>query len=77
MGQALSEYQIRAFRDDGELSLIMLTPANSDDDARVQAFALLTRLIPTAEVWHDKLLIDTLRLRADAITSTVVGKRLA
>jgi hypothetical protein len=73
MGRAISEYQIRAFRDDGELSLVMLTPALSDDDAREQASALITGQVPTVEIWHGASLVDTLHIRASLIISSIVG----
>jgi hypothetical protein len=73
MGQAISEYQIRAFRDDGDLSLIMLTPAFGDDDARSQALVLVAPRTPTVEIWHSGMLVDTLRIRASTIVSSIVG----
>jgi len=73
MGQAISEYQIRAFRDDGDLSLVMLTPALGDDDARSQALLLVVPRTPTVEIWQGGLLVDTLCIRASSIVSSIVG----
>jgi hypothetical protein len=74
MGQVVSEYQLRAFRDNGELSLVMLTPALNNDDARAQATALISGEVPTVEIWQSELLVDTLRFRRSAIISSVVGE---
>jgi hypothetical protein len=73
MGQAISEYQIRAFRDDGDLSLVMLTPALGDDDARSQALLLVAPRTPTVEIWQGGLLVDTLCMRASSIVSPIVS----
>jgi hypothetical protein len=67
MGQSISAYQIRAFSSDGDLSLVMLMPALSDDDAKSQALLLVARHTPTVEIWQDALLVDTLQLDASSM----------
>lgn len=74
MGQAISEYQLRAFRGDGELSLVMVTPALNNDDARAQACALITGHVPTVEIWLSDSLVDTLRIRGTSVVSSIVGE---
>lgn len=67
MGQSISAYQIRAFRDDGDLSLVMLMPALGDDDAKSQALLLVAGRTPTVEIWQNGSLVDTLHLRASSV----------
>jgi hypothetical protein len=46
----MSEYEIRLFKRDGSLSIIMVVMANGPSDARDQAWAMLTDDIVKAEI---------------------------
>jgi hypothetical protein len=47
----MSDYEIRLFKRDGSLSIIMAVVANGPSDARNQAWATLTDDIVKAEIW--------------------------
>jgi hypothetical protein len=66
MGRAISEFQILVYRQDGELSVYLVTPAWGAGEATEQAERLVTNAMPRAEVWADGSLINTIELEAAA-----------
>jgi hypothetical protein len=60
MSRVYMQFQIRAFRKDGELSAYLVIPAASVDEATGQAQRLISHDTPKAEVWSDGTLVDTI-----------------
>jgi hypothetical protein len=47
----MTDYEIRLFKADGTLSLVMMIVANGKADARFQAGAMLKGGVVKAEIW--------------------------
>jgi hypothetical protein len=73
MHRNLSEFRIQVYRQDGELSVYLFTPAWDVADATEQAERLVSCALPKAEVWRDGLLVDTVRV-AGATTGSPTPK---
>lgn len=58
------EYEIRLHRPDGALSIVLMTLATGDDQAKSQAHALLRNRMARAHVWRDGELVDSLHAAA-------------
>jgi hypothetical protein len=59
MGRAISEYQLRLFRDNGVLTIVAVTNAMDPSDATYQAERFLTADITKIEIWCGGALIKT------------------
>jgi hypothetical protein len=57
MGRAISEYQLRLFRDNGVLTIVAVTNAMDPSDATYQAERFLTADITKIEIWCGGALI--------------------
>jgi len=73
MHRNLSEFRIQVYRQDGELSVYLFTPAWDVAEATEQAERLVSRVLPKAEVWSDGSLVDTVRV-AGATTGSPTPK---
>ena len=71
MGRAISEFQIRVYRQDGELSVYLVTPAWGVGEATEQAERLVTNAMPRAEIWADGSLVNTIQVETSGVTSLV------
>jgi hypothetical protein len=58
MHRNLSEFRIQVYRQDGELSVYLFTPAWDVADATEQAERLVSRVLPKAEVWSEGSLAE-------------------
>jgi hypothetical protein len=65
MGEAIRDYEIRLSRADGALSIVMLTSAISDADAKAQAYGMLKDGLASAEIWQGLTLTDTISQMTD------------
>ena len=65
MDRAISEYQLRLFRDNGVLSIVAVTSAMDSTDATYQAEKFLTAEITKIEIWCGGALVKTVRKMAD------------
>ncbi len=70
MGEAIRDYEIRLSRADGSLSIVMLTSAISDADAKAQALGMLKSGLASAEIWHDLTLTATISQVTDGADKT-------
>jgi len=70
MGRAISEFQIRVYRQDGELSVYLITPAWGVGEATEQAKRLVTNAMPRAEIWADGSLVNTIQVETSGVTSS-------
>jgi hypothetical protein len=59
MGSLATDYEIRLHHADGTLSLVMMTAAISDADAKAQAIRLLKEGLANAHIWRDGKLVDS------------------
>jgi len=62
MHRNLSEFRIQVYRQDGELSVYLFTPAWDVADATEQAERLVSRILPKAEVWSEGSLVKTVQV---------------
>ena len=63
MHRNLSEFRIQVYRQDGELSVHLFTPAWDVADATQQAERLVSRVLRKAEVWSDGSLVKTVQVK--------------
>jgi len=64
MGERVfAEYQIRVFRKEGELSVQLVLPTWSADEAMRHAKLLISHDLPRAEIWSDGSLVDTIEMQ--------------
>ena len=54
------EYEVRLFKADGSLAVVVKIPASRDADACIEASSLIIGAIASATVWLDRKLIRTL-----------------
>jgi hypothetical protein len=69
MDRAISEYQLRLFRDNGTLTIVAVTNAMDVSDATYQAEKFLTAEITKIEVWCGGALVKTVRKMADTASA--------
>ena len=62
MHRNLSEFRIQVYRQDGELSVYLFTPAWDVADATEQAQRLVSRVLPKAEIWSEGSLVNTVQV---------------
>jgi len=62
MHRNLSEFRIQVYRQDGELSVYLSTPAWDVADATEKAERLVSRVLPKAEVWSEGSLVNTVHV---------------
>ncbi len=60
MRQLATDYEIRLHHADGTLSLVMITAAVSDADAKAQAALMLKDGLANAHIWRDGTLVDSI-----------------
>lgn len=60
-GIAMQDYEIRLYRADGTLSIVMITAAASDADAKEQAGSLLREDVMDAQIWCGSKLTASVR----------------
>lgn len=60
--RVFAEYQIRVFRKEGELSVQLVLPTWSADEATRQAKLLISHDLPRAEIWSDGALVNTIEM---------------
>jgi hypothetical protein len=75
MGIAMQDYEIRLYRADGTLSIVIITTAASDADAKEQAGSLLREDMMDAQIWCGSKL--TVSVRANGRISSKKQRRLA
>lgn len=56
---ARRDYEIRLHHADGSLSILMLTAAASDSEAKRRARAMLSHGLTNAHIWRDGELVDS------------------
>jgi hypothetical protein len=60
MGALATDYEIRLHHADGTLSLVMITSAASDADAKAQALKKLKEGLANAHIWRERTLVDSI-----------------
>jgi hypothetical protein len=53
----MEDYELRLFKADGALSVVMVTAAEGEHDAELQAVAMLKDDVVRAEIWSEGLLV--------------------
>lgn len=62
LGPVMSTYEVRLFKSDGTLSIIMEISAIGDVDAKMQAIDMLDEGITRAEIWRDLEMVGTVTI---------------
>ena len=58
----MADYEIRLYKTDGSLSIILVIVAIGALDARAQAFAMMKDGIVSAEIWTGLTLVEVIHL---------------
>jgi hypothetical protein len=57
--EAIREYEIRLYKDDGALSMVMSLAARSDIEAELEAHRMVRGAIVLAHIWRDEKLVGS------------------